>query len=497
MPSNTPARTEPPRALVRQSDACCKDYCEAVRRTAEAAAAWGAVLVEIKAGLGHGNWISWFERRYRLSVDTAERYMTLARRWDEIKDRLDADQPLSMNRALTYIKRLDAPKADEEPPQAAQLLATLKSVRPGLSPRENFEQATCFVFVKGWVYTFNDELSCRAPSPFGLEITGVVNASKLLDVLKAWGDGPLDASVEGFRLVLSGGRDGQTVQLLCESEIVLPYRTVERPKRDSWRPLPPEFAEAVATVGECARSSFKRADPRTVAVHVHPEFVEASDTYRMCRWPTETGFLTPTLLHKKNLHHLQNVAPTESAETQNWVHFRNEDGLELSCRRWADVGDYPDLGPSLEVEGRPITFPSELEADVKLAGLLSKDDQQENDKVLVHLQVRDGWLRVTGGSKWTDYVGPWRETAYTGPDAEFGLRPSFLVDVLRPPITWVFGKDGKRLRLKGTAGGATWVYCLTHSEQARRVAEAVAAATEVSRPDPEDEDDEAETTGDR
>jgi hypothetical protein len=64
-----------------------------------------------------------------------------------------------------------------------EFLRNLESVEPGLSPREILEQSSCFIFQKGWIKTFNDEVACKIKSPLKLE--GAVQAAPLLAILSA------------------------------------------------------------------------------------------------------------------------------------------------------------------------------------------------------------------------------------------------------------------------------------------------------------------------
>jgi len=63
-----------------------------------------------------------------------------------------------------------------------ELLKELESVTAGTSQREIVEQSSCFVFTKGKVYTYNDEIACQQET--SLKIDGAIQASPFLALLR-------------------------------------------------------------------------------------------------------------------------------------------------------------------------------------------------------------------------------------------------------------------------------------------------------------------------
>jgi hypothetical protein len=92
--------------LEAESDACFTEYNGLLRRTAEAAAKWGAVLSKIRE-TSWGTWERWFKDRYDLSPDTALRHMKLAERWEEVRPQFDANPRMSPSAGLKLLRRLD------------------------------------------------------------------------------------------------------------------------------------------------------------------------------------------------------------------------------------------------------------------------------------------------------------------------------------------------------------------------------------------------------
>ena len=64
------------------------------------------------------------------------------------------------------------------------LMAQLETVRHGLSPKDIVDQASCFAFKAGKVFSFNDEIACWCPAAFTPESGGIaVPSGPLLALL--------------------------------------------------------------------------------------------------------------------------------------------------------------------------------------------------------------------------------------------------------------------------------------------------------------------------
>ncbi len=72
--------------LIQQEMVKIEEYA---RRTVKHALLAGKLLCEAKQKVGHGNWLSWFEKQdFRFAEVTAQRYMRLYRRWPELQERI-------------------------------------------------------------------------------------------------------------------------------------------------------------------------------------------------------------------------------------------------------------------------------------------------------------------------------------------------------------------------------------------------------------------------
>lgn len=302
----------------------------------------------------------------------------------------------------------------------AEFLEALNRVSPGLSTKDFIEQASCFVFKGGWINTFNDEITCRTKSPLPADVTGAVRAKQLLGVIENFTDDDVDLSVIGGEFRVQGKRKKAGVRM--EADVVLPVDQVEPPS--SWADLPEDFPRAVEQVQGAAGTNAEEFI--TTCVHLHPEYLEATDRKQATRYTLPVPVTQSFLIRAVSLAHVVPLGLTRIGETDNWVHFRNKT-LVFSCRR--HIEDYPTelIGKLLEFRGVPTTLPKGAGEAAKLGSVFTADDK-ENDKVTVKLTDGHMVVRGEGAHGWASAD---LEMAYHGQDVTFRIAPAMLEKLVK------------------------------------------------------------------
>ena len=309
-------------------------------------------------------------------------------------------------------------------------LHVLESVQPGLTPKDTVDQSSSFVFDQGLLVSYNDEVRFMIKSPLGREIQGAVRAKHFSEVLSRLPEDDIyfDCEKGKIRWRTERGRKGH---FDIEAEIYSKYASVD--SVDSWRRLPKDFCEAVATVQECARSTGQFAH---TVVHVTPDFIEASDDFELCRWSLNTGFTKEVLLRKECVRHVTSLAMIEFAETRNWVHFRNADGLMLSCRRYEDP--YFDYSPYLKPSGLEATLPKGFVEEADIGKVCASDGAKDP---LVRIDMAPGKTRLVAAGAASGYESPWRKTTYEGEPFSFFISPGMIASIAEKFNECVLGKQ--------------------------------------------------------
>lgn len=333
------------------------------------------------------------------------------------------------------------------------LLRSLNVVRPGLADKKAIiEQSDCAVLLNGEALSFNDELCCRAPTGLDKSFKGAVSAKELTDLLtKMEGLEEVDVTQEDGHLLVKGKRESAGIR--TETEITLPYDAVEKPK--TWKRLPDHFLEAINIVQTCASND----ETQTVLVHVHltPKWVEACDRIQVARYRIKTDLSQECLVRKESIQHITNLDVTEFSETDAWLHFRNPDGMILSCRRYLE--EYKDVSDFLKVEeASTLVLPKTLTEATEKAEIFSSQSADEN---LLLIELRPDRLELCGRG-----VKGWykksHKISYGGEPMSFLIAPSLLREIVTRHNECLIAPNPGRLKVDG----GKWVYvsCLARPQ---------------------------------
>ncbi len=313
-------------------------------------------------------------------------------------------------------------------------------VKAGLSPREFIEQSSCLVFQEGQVMTFNDEVACR--KEIGLKITGAVQAAALFEILEKMDDPELLVREnDKGELEFKGKRKG--FGITKDAEIFLPIDRVEIPHK--WHDLSKEFIEAIGLVQHCV--SLDESRFTLTCVHLSPNHIEACDNLQIMRCQVETGLKGSVLVRGTSIAHITSLSMNKVAMTKAWIHFKNDDDLIFSCRRYSE--DYPSLDELISFKGHAITIPKGLAAASDRAAIFAMDKAGDP---LITVTVADGMIRIIGEglSGWYKEV---KKVDYEGPKMKFSIAPELLKYISEKYTDAEITKD----KLK--VSGGSWEYC--------------------------------------
>jgi DNA polymerase III sliding clamp (beta) subunit (PCNA family) len=317
-----------------------------------------------------------------------------------------------------------------------ELVAALKAVKPGIAKQEIIEQSACIIFdaESKRAYTFNDELACFIKLDIG--ITGAVVASTLLDLLGKLKDEEIEVSQDDTHFTIKCKRSESGVQ--CERDIRLPIDTLEHPNKEDWKRLPENFKNAVAMAESCVSTA--DTDIQMSSIHVTPTHLEAANMSQMCRFTIDMPITGSFLVRHGNLDSIAKIGVTHCAETENWLHFKGDGGLRISCRKFNEeyIEDFDSI---LEKIGSMsenadtgqrvvnVVLPSKLKDDVKTAAMFSKDNLSGKDVLTVKLSKEKQCITLKGEGVLGFFKGKAR-CNYEGDDISFAISPNLLLEIL-------------------------------------------------------------------
>ncbi len=305
-----------------------------------------------------------------------------------------------------------------------KLLATLEAVLPGVATKETIEQSDCFVFGDGVVRTFNEEIACTAPLKLG-DVAGATVAKPLIESLRLMEDETLQVYMEAPYVIFAGQR-GRKVKRKLQAKVNLPLSAIEIP--ETWHEISPEYNDALLMTHECAKN---KDEERFFAccVHIAKGRIEATDNdTQLMRYRVKTRISKPSLIKKQSARAIAEMGARDFAETERWLHYRNDAGLVISCCRYLldEAYPYPDTESACEVNGTPLSLPKSIGEAAALAEICSREQKDMN---FVILTLSPGVVRLEGIGITGEYSHP-VECEYEGEPMSFMIPPKLLRQIV-------------------------------------------------------------------
>ena len=300
-----------------------------------------------------------------------------------------------------------------------EFLKQLESVLPGLSAKEIIEQSSCFIFKDKAINTYNGEIACSQKSL--LDIEGAVPAIPFISIIRKLQEEELEISLVDTTLLIKGKQRKAGINM--EQDITLPIDAVDKPKE--WKKLPDDFADAIAIVQPCAGTN--QSQFAMICVHITSKFIEACDNHQVTRYRIKTDVENPILIRKESLRHIVSLDMIKFSETKRWIHFRNSDGLILSCQHF--IEDYPtdDISEVLKMKGEPLSLPKGLKEAVEKAEIFSSENTESNNVIV---NIKKGKFKITGKGSY-GWFTEIKKSKYDGDSLRFTIPPKLLVELVQ------------------------------------------------------------------
>ena len=309
------------------------------------------------------------------------------------------------------------------------LKRALETVKPALASKEIIEQTTSFAFVNDKVVTYNDEICISYPIG-DVGIKGAVKAEELYKFLGKVKEEEVTITQEKDEIVLKAGR--AKVGFAIQTEINLPLEE-ELSETGDWKKLPKNFLKAIEFAIPCTSNDM--SNPKLVCVNLDEKgVVEATDNFRVVQFKLSKKLpFSSTLVPAASLREVIKLAPTEVAQGKGWLHFKNVEDTQISCRVFSDTFvDISGIIKKVKSKGIEFVFPDNVleildKAEVFTKGKTVHDESVDvafDGKALsIESQSEVAWFkeRVPVKSKSTNFG--------------FKITPYLLKDILRETTT--------------------------------------------------------------
>lgn len=327
-----------------------------------------------------------------------------------------------------------------------KLKKALEIVKPGISNKELIEQTTSFAFCEGYVVTYNDEISISHAIPELAELTGAVPANELYNLLAKLKGDELEISVEKNEMHIKAGK--AKVWIAIEAEIKLPLEEIIGHK-DSWKPLPEGFNEAIKFVLPCCSNDMSKPILTCVNISEKGEII-ASDGFRIAKQKLSKKLPFTTLIPAKSADQVIKLQPTKISKGKGWVHFMNAEETTISCRVYEEK--FPDVEPFLKLKDTTsIEFPKTSLDIIDRASVFAKRDSWLDE--MVTIELKDKKIKISSFSDNARFEEE-ANCRYSGEPLIFLITPILLKSILTKTHSCELNEN----RIKFSSESEQWEY---------------------------------------
>lgn len=317
------------------------------------------------------------------------------------------------------------------------LLAVLSKVTPGLAKKEIVEQMAHIIFTKEYIATYNDMICII--HPFECDIEFSVKGDEFFKLLNGISESEITLELsDGNILVKSKGTKAKLSTVVGESAKVQHLVSAIRSEisvSDFYKPLPQEFSNGTYLCSFAANKDLATGARSCVAIK--DDGVYAADNIRASMYVMDKA-MSSMLLPAKTVAELAKYNAVEYGITENWVHFRNKDGVNFSSKMMK--GDYPfDAVSSIFSDNEPILqFPKELKDLVSSVTMFAEGDIDINKMISVKITKN---LITLFAEKERGSIEKYMAFEYTGEPISFLINPIFFTQVLNYATNFVLAGE--------------------------------------------------------
>jgi HSP20 family molecular chaperone IbpA len=306
------------------------------------------------------------------------------------------------------------------------LLAVIQKVKPGVSKKEIIEQAGHLIFSNDEVATFNDQICIL--HPFTCEFPFSVKEAEFTKVLSGISESEIDLTLKDGNLNIKSKSTKASLSTIVGEESKVEHLIAQLKTNisatDFFKPLPKEFIDGLYL---CAFSANKDvATGVRACVAVKGDTILSTDGIRASSYVMDKT-MDEVLIPAKDAMELIKYAVVSYGISENWIHFKTEDGIIFNCKTMK--GDYPHkqvLSIFEDVEP-DMTFPAELKEAVGSVTILAEGDMDINKMVRITIEKNLITVKAEKERGWIEKTVAFE---YAGEPITFIINPIFFTQIL-------------------------------------------------------------------
>lgn len=278
--------------------------------------------------------------------------------------------------------------------EKTNLLKALDAVRWGLSAKGSTLQPSVFIFSDKKVMAYNGETNVMAHLP-DLDFEAAIEANTLYEYLKKVKKETIKITKTDKEVILSTGTSKVGFSLfegITGAEIT--------PPDTGFTDLPENFLEGVQMAIPCTAKDDMNPILSCVNFNVNGN-IEASDNFRIFQYNVGKLFSKDINIPADSLKNVLKINAATFAETADWIHFSNPDGIVVSCRvfseKFVNVQGVLDTFPS---KGIQFDFPEMFLHSLEKAAIFSNAKMFDAGNVDISFRKKKLWVESASETAW-------------------------------------------------------------------------------------------------
>lgn len=321
-----------------------------------------------------------------------------------------------------------------------ELRHALEVVKPGLANKELIEQTTSFAFIPGKIITYNDKIAISYPIR-EIDFQAAVPAQKLYSLIKTLKEEEVTLELKDTELLIKCGKAKAGIKI--DTDIRLPLEQIE--EAGEWQEISENFVKGLASVVPVCSADVSLS--AITCLKVNSSTLQATDNLRAIVWKLQdTLNIKEFLLPSDVVSVIVNIHPIKMSVAENWVHFKNEQGVEVAVR--VHVDSFPDFDKILSIPmEHKIDIPEKLFTMMERATIFGKEIS--GGRLLVQVVYGGGKVRVRGVCE-EGWYNEFCDCDYKQEELiEFEVTPSLFKDVFTSMQNFLYSKSNKMIRFEG------------------------------------------------
>lgn len=330
-----------------------------------------------------------------------------------------------------------------------ELIKTLTTARMAVAGSDHLEQLGHFIFGGENLITFNNRILIYYP--FETDFQCSIRSELFYRQLDKFDSQDIEISLNKGTLEIKG-KDAKEIAKIAvtlnkDSEI---FKTIDSIRNEQlqaeYTTVPEDFIEAIDF---CSYSASKNAADGTLCcICINQDKVIACDNYRVTRFKlSESMSDKDILLDARIANEIKHFKMTEFAIGENWLHFKNKQGVVFSARQI--FGDYPDFSGAFSVRGTPMILPDNTLKILDFVGVITNDDQQLERKADIDIsngRITARVVKDTASAEKSVELPSGNENV----DIKFRVNIEFLKSVLKYTQQMVYNLELQKVKFRST-----------------------------------------------